>query len=215
MDTLIVKCPNCGRGVEIGSEFLGRQVGCLNCRHVYILAEHYNDFRFKRIAIFNTVIFCLILFGIFLKIELDYRFIRKSAKAAGKSAGRMIDSFFSEAESSDELDFFDFDKAYGTKSDKLRRSQPIILPQHKDRIVEWGGEVLGVYAVEGHPYGSYYIRFKQSQGSSSDVTVYFLDDQAESLANIQKGHYLKYQGVIVSAAYGNTDHILRRGKIIK
>ncbi|MBW8015750.1 MAG: hypothetical protein FVQ82_06155 [Planctomycetes bacterium] len=212
---LTVKCPNCGRGVEVSSKFLGRQVGCVNCRHVYILSEQYHDFRYKQMVIFNTVTVCLILLGIFIKIELDYEFVGKSVKAANKFVGKKMDDLFKKEESSDELDFFDFDRAYGTIADKFNRMQPIVFPEHKGRIVEWGGEVLGVYAVDDHLYGNYFIRFRQSQGSSSAVTVYFLDDQAEGLASIQKGHYLKYQGVIVSAAYGNTDHILRRGKILE
>ena len=212
---LEIKCPNCNKVVEISAEFLGKQVGCVGCHRVYILSEQYNDFRYKRLVIFNTITLCLIFLGIFLKIELDYRFVRKSAKVANKAVARKMDKLFGEKESSDELDFFDFDKAYGTVADKLSRRQSVVLPAHKGRIVEWGGEVLGVYAVVDNPYGDYCIKFRQMQGASSDVTVYFLGDQAESLGDIEKGHYLKYQGIIVSAAYGNTDHILKRGKILE
>ncbi|MCF7955689.1 MAG: hypothetical protein K9M75_07810 [Phycisphaerae bacterium] len=211
---LSIKCPNCNRVVEISPEFLGKQVGCVGCHRVYILSEQYNDFRYKQLVVFNTITICLIFLGIFLKIELDYRFIGKTAKAASKAVERKMDKLFGEKEISDGLDFFDFDRAYGTAADKLKRRQPVVLPKHKGRIVEWGGEVLDVYAIVDNPYGDFCVKFRQAQGASSDVTVYFLDDQAESLAKIQKGHYLEYQGVIVSAAYGNTDHILRRGKIL-
>lgn len=214
MSKLTVKCPNCGSEVEICSGSLGRQVGCVNCRCVYILSEQYHDFRYKQLLIFNSITICLIILAILVKVEFDYRFFGKSAKAAGKTVRITMDALFSKEDPSEELFFYDFDKAYGNKSDKLKRARPIILAEHKGRIVEWRGEVLGVYASEGHPYGNYFVRFRQTQGSSSDVTVYFLEDQVEKLANIEKGHYIKYQGVIVSAAYGNTDHILRRGKIL-
>lgn len=211
---LAIKCPNCNKVVEVSAEFLGKQVGCVGCRRVYILSEQYNDFRYKRLVIFNAIALCLIVLGILFKVEYDYRFVGKTAKAANKAVAKKMYELFGEKESFDELDFFDFDKAYGTVADKLSRRQPVVLPAHKGRIVEWGGEVLGVYAVVDNPYGDYCIKFRQTQGASSDVTVYFLDDQAESLGGIEEGHYLKYQGIIVSAAYGNTDHILRRGKIL-
>jgi len=211
---LAIKCPNCNKVVEISPDFLGKQVGCVGCRRVYFLSEQYNDFRYKRLVIFNVAVFCLVFLGILFKVEYDYRFVGRSAKAANKAVGRKVDKLFGEKESSDGLDFFDFDRAYGTVADKLSRRQPVVLPAHKGRIVEWGGEVLEVYAVVDNPYGDYCIKFRQMQGASSDVTVYFLDDQAESVGDVEKGHYLKYRGIIVSAAYGNTDHILKRGKIL-
>jgi hypothetical protein len=211
---LIVKCPNCGMTVEVFPEFLGRQVGCIKCRHVYILSEQYHDFRYRRLVILNTVLITLLISGIFVKIELDHGFIRKYSKLINKTVTKKMDQLVGEKDTSGKLEFYDFDKAYGTVIDKIKRTQPIVLPIHKDRVVEWGGEVLEVYAVIDDPYGDYYIKFRQSHGASSDVTVYFRDDQAETLADIQIGHYIEYQGIIVSAAYGNTNHILRRGKIL-
>jgi len=211
---LTIQCPNCSSKVEIDPEFLGKQVGCTRCKRVYVLSREYNDFFYKRLVVFNTVVLCLLVAGIFFKIELDYRFIGKSVKAARKSVSKKVEDFLRKEEPSSELEFYDFDRAYGTAADKLKRTKPVVLDEHRGRVVQWGGEVLDVYAVVDNPYGDYCVRFRQTQGASSDVTVYFLEDQAQSVANIQKGHYLRYQGVIVSAGYGNTDHILRRGKIL-
>jgi len=211
---LTVKCPNCGRCVVIPEDFLGRQVGCINCNHVYILSEQYHDFRYRQLVIVNSVVLILIIVGIVFKIESDYNFIGRNLKAATKALENKLDKKEGK-ESSSGIEFFDFDRAYGTVKDKLKRTMPIVLPGHKGRIVKWSGEVLEVNAINDHPYGNYYVKFRQAHGSSSDVTVYFRDDQAEALANIQKGHYLKYKGSIVSAAYGNANHILRGGKILE
>ena len=210
-----VNCPNCGKDVEITPEFLGRQVCCVNCHSTYILSEQYHDDRYKRLVIMNTVMLCLILTGIFFKIELDYGFVGKNVKAASKAVSKKYDELlFGKAEMSNELDFFDFDIAYGTKADKLNRTQPIVLPHHSGRIVQWAGEILDVGASTNHPYGNFYVKFKQSDLSTSCVTVFFRDDQAKSIGELQVGHYMNYQGSVVSAGYGNVDHILKNGKIL-
>jgi hypothetical protein len=212
---MIVKCPNCNIQVDVEPEFLGRQVGCVKCRRMYILSLQYHDEKYRRLVIINTVLLSLIFLGVFIKIEADYSFIRRNAKAINKAVKKKHNELFVKPEVSDELLFFDFDSAYGDKEGKLKRTGPIVLPEHKGRIVEWTGEIAQIIAVTNHPYGKYYIKFKQSDASSSDVTVYFRGDQAESLGKLQVGHYIKFQAVIVSAGYGNTDHILRRGKILE
>ncbi len=212
---LTIKCPNCSTFVEIEPEFLGRQVGCMGCHRVYFLSEQYHDDKYKRLIFVNTVLLSLVVVGIFIKIEADYRFVRRSVKAISKAVSKKYDVLFGEEDASGELLFYDFDSAYGDKQAKLKRDGPVVLPEHKGRVVEWTGEISGIIAVKNHPYGNFYVKFKQSEVSSSDVTVYFRDDQVESLEKLHVGHYVKFQGVIVSAGFGNTDHILRRGKILQ
>lgn len=211
----IINCPNCSVQVEIEPDFLGRQVGCVGCRCVYILSQQYNDEKQKRFLVISTVLITLIVVSVIAKVESDYSFVRKSYKAISKAVKDKHEELFGEEEVSESLSFFDFDSAYGNLDAKLKRTSPIVLPQHKDRVVEWAGEIARIIAVKGHPYGNFYVKFKQSDAAISDVTVYFRDDQIESLGKLHTGHYVKFQGVIVSAGYGNTDHILRRGKILE
>lgn len=211
---VIVKCPNCGICVEIIPESLGRQVGCVCCSHIYILSEQYHDTRYRQFIILIVVSLSLVVVGLFVKIEHNYRFGSKYVKIAYKALQKKHEELFVEKDSSGGLLFFDFDSAYGTKEDKLKRTKPIVLPEHKGRIAEWQGEISEIGAVKDHPYGSFYVKFRHSQVATSNVTVYFRDDQYQSLEGLEIGNYKSYQGVIVSAGYGNTDHILKRGKIL-
>lgn len=210
-----VKCPNCSVFVEIPPEFLGKQVGCIGCKHIYILSKQYHDIRYKQMVIINTILFTLLIAGIFIKIEHDYSLIGTPIKSAYVTVTDKYKEVFAKPTPAGELLFFDFDSAYGTKADKLKRKKPIVLPEHKGRIIEWQGEISQIGALEDHPYGSFYIRFKQSFAATSNVTAYFREDQAQSLKDVQVGHYETYRGVIVSAGYGEIDHILKQGEILK
>ena len=210
-----VRCPRCGISGKAPLYSIGRQVGCIKCRQIYILSEHYPDVRFKKTIL--VILFCVVaaVASMFYKLQADYNFFGMGIEKA-KQGIEFLKEIIPEQERADDnvLSFNKYESSYGSRDEILARKSGELLPEHKNRQVKWGGEVAEVGTVKGHLLGDFYVKFRQHENSLSDVTVFFLDADAESLKDLKKGEYVNYQGILVSSAHGRNNHVLKRGKIV-
>jgi hypothetical protein len=215
-------CPTCGHTFRVPKI---RFSGNIKCKKCYLLVK-VPETKYLREYIAAIVFIVTITLSLFIGFSVNNWNTKGAwnakgtwtgkglwAEKLGQGANTMKDvpekykSFYSE------LSFEEFDKIYSAVSQDGQLNDGKVKAEHVGKIMRWTGYVTEVGISEKGP--TLYALFRHRPESKNNVTVFFLDSQADQLVKMKKGDLVTYSGMIASPAHNGSNHTLKQGRIIK